>query len=220
MTTPKFNLYRSEWEVAFPASIAHGARGMLFVDGENFASRYQSKFKALKKEGEVFLGDSGEGFPFVKHKHQLVSAPRKKTRERHDIYVWSTHIANHIRSKINLIRTHYYTSAYGDENFLSEIEDDLIRLQVEEAKVFKRDKKKGSKQVDISLTVDMLYHAQQGNYDVAILMAGDEDYVPLVEAVKREGRIVLLRFITDGLSDKLRKSVDHFYDVGNLLFKS
>ena len=38
-----------------------------------------------------------------------------------------------------------------------------------------------AKGVDIALTTDMLSNAFLGNYDVAVLVAGDGDYVPLVE---------------------------------------
>jgi len=34
-------------------------------------------------------------------------------------------------------------------------------------------------------------------------LAGDEDYVPLVEAVQREGLLVYVWFVPDGLSPKL-----------------
>ena len=46
----------------------------------------------------------------------------------------------------------------------------------------------------------MLTHAFRKNYDMAILVAGDEDYIPLVKAVMSEGRKVVLWFVEDGLS--------------------
>lgn len=49
--------------------------------------------------------------------------------------------------------------------------------------MFKKSKTRGSKQVDISLSVDMLMHANRKNYVVAVLVAGDEDYAPLVDTV-------------------------------------
>src|SRR5215467_12367049 len=68
---------------------------------------------------------------------------------------------------------------------------------IESPHVFKRTKSRGSKRVDISLSTAMLLNACRKNYDVVILIAGDEDYLPLVEAVKAEGRIVLLWFFED-----------------------
>jgi uncharacterized protein (TIGR00288 family) len=73
--------------------------------------------------------------------------------------------------------------------------------------------------VDITLATEMLGHAHRKNYDIAVLVAGDEDYVPLAEAVKREGRQVVLWFVKDGLSPALQGAADHFWDLGELLFR-
>jgi len=40
----------------------------------------------------------------------------------------------------------------------------------------------------------MLSNAIDNNYEVAVLVAGDADYVPLVEEVKRRGKMVILCF--------------------------
>jgi uncharacterized LabA/DUF88 family protein len=78
-------------------------------------------------------------------------------------------------------------------------------------KVRKEDKAKG---VDIALTKDMLSHAYQSHYEVACLIAGDGDYVPLVEEVKRMGKIVVcLFFEKHGLSPDLRIACDEFFDL-------
>jgi uncharacterized LabA/DUF88 family protein len=65
----------------------------------------------------------------------------------------------------------------------------------------------------------MLTHAHRGNYDLAVLVAGDEDYVPLVQAVMAEGKRVAVWFLQDGLSDALRLEADHFYDLANVLLE-
>jgi uncharacterized LabA/DUF88 family protein len=65
----------------------------------------------------------------------------------------------------------------------------------------------------------MLTHAHRRNYDIAVLVAGDEDYVPLVEAVKNEGCQVAVWALASGLSPALRHASDHFWDIGTLLFR-
>ena len=65
----------------------------------------------------------------------------------------------------------------------------------------------------------MLSHAFRKNYDIAVLVAGDEDYVPLVKAVMSEGRRVVIWFLSDGLSPKLVDAADHFFDLDVVLFK-
>lgn len=51
------------------------------------------------------------------------------------------------------------------------------------------------KGVDTSLAVDMLELCMNDAYDDAFLLAADEDFVPLVEAVKRTGRHVIHTFV-------------------------
>lgn len=51
-----------------------------------------------------------------------------------------------------------------------------------------------------------------------MLVAGDGDYIPLVEAVKAEGRRVVLWFVSSGLSPALARSADHYWDMGEILF--
>lgn len=70
--------------------------------------------------------------------------------------------------------------------------------------------------MDITLTRDMLSHAFRDNFDVALRFAGDGDYVPLVEEVKRLGKPVHVCFFQDGLNGKLRLAADHFTDITEL----
>ena len=65
----------------------------------------------------------------------------------------------------------------------------------------------------MALTKEMLVNAFNGNFDVAILFAGDEDYVGVVNEVKRFGPILNGAFFNHGLSDNLRYAFDHFQRV-------
>jgi uncharacterized LabA/DUF88 family protein len=66
----------------------------------------------------------------------------------------------------------------------------------------------------------MLLHATRKHYDVAVLVTGDEDYIPLVEAVQREGARVGVWFVPDGLSPKLERAADFYDDLALCLFGS
>ena len=66
----------------------------------------------------------------------------------------------------------------------------------------------------------MLLHATRNNYDRAVLVAGDEDYVPLVEALKREGKMIFVWFLEDRLSPALKRNTDHYADLGEILFSA
>jgi uncharacterized LabA/DUF88 family protein len=87
------------------------------------------------------------------------------------------------------IRSYYYTSVKGDDTAAMSVKRALRELGFH-PEVFKKtreeDKAKG---VDIALAKDFLSHAFLDNYDVALLIAGDGDYVPLITEVKRLGNI-------------------------------
>jgi hypothetical protein len=125
---------------------------MLFVDGENLAMRY----------GDMLSEAS----------------PLSHVECERDVFVWSP-VLNRLRTGwFDVVRRHYYTSARGDEDRRQEIHEKLQALGFGAPRVFHRSKGKGSKRVDISLSVEMLSHAHRGNYDLAVLVAGDEDFAP------------------------------------------
>jgi uncharacterized LabA/DUF88 family protein len=63
----------------------------------------------------------------------------------------------------------------------------------------------------------MLLHAAREHYDIAVLVAVDEDYVPLVRAVKSEGARVHVWFLSHGLNPVLRDESDYFVDLDEYL---
>jgi hypothetical protein len=174
----------------FPDSTRETTRVMMFIDGENLAKRYAA-----------MRGDDRQ---------------REHIKYERDVYVWSNY-ANRDRFP-QVIRRHYYTSAPGDGPARAAIEEALRKVGIQAPRVFHRPKSGRSKRVDITLATEMLSHAHRKNYDTAVLVAGDADYVPLVDAVKREGQQVVLWFVQDGLSHDLRCAADHYWDLGELFF--
>ena len=179
-------------------------RWMLFVDGENLTLRAQE----FAKENSI---DLVEG-PFYMR----------------DVFVWMPQFKratdgayrNFPSSLVNphAIRAHYYTSAQGDDVKLREVNETLRKLGFE-PKVFKKFPKRKSKGIDISLSTDFLSHAFLNNYDFVALIAGDADYLPLIEEVKRLGKIVYLTFLSCGLSQDLRLAADWFGSLDELFLK-
>jgi uncharacterized LabA/DUF88 family protein len=83
------------------------------------------------------------------------------------------------------IRANYYTSLTGNDLKILSVKQALRALgfHPEVFKKVRREEK--AKGVDIALVKDFLSHAFLDNYDVAVLVAGDWDYVPLITEVKR-----------------------------------
>ncbi len=64
------------------------------------------------------------------------------------------------------------------------------------------------KQVDVYLATQVVALAYENAYDIAIIVSGDEDYVPAIEIVQQKGKIVMVVSSSALLSDMLRKKAD------------
>ena len=74
------------------------------------------------------------------------------------------------------------------------------------------------KGVDVLLTTDMITHSFKNNYDVAILVAGDNDFVSAIQAVKDNGKNVeVALFGKERTSLQLRKVSDTIIDMNKRL---
>ena len=172
---------------------------MLFVDGENFTIRGQ---ELAKQEGLSLDAD-----------------PRSYLK---DVFLWFPTFdalngiyANFSFSVAGLgMRAYYYTSVTGDDDKVVTVRRSLRALGFD-PQVFKKTSGK-SKGVDITLTKDMLSHAFRDHYQVAVLIAGDRDYVPLIEETKRCGKRVHVGFFDReglGLAEEVKLVADLFVDL-------
>lgn len=195
-------LSNNSWAVSdgapdgFPFMSGTCKKWMMFVDGENLTIRAQE----IAQQKEVNLNDQ-QVFPvYLK-----------------DVYFWP---AGSLPSHHNFVRRadteryaercYYYTSAPGDSPAIDQVVDALLEIGFHPV-VMHKPKGQRAKGVDISLTKDMLLQAFMGNYDVAILVAGDGDFVPLVDEVMRFGKKVVVAFWeNNGLNPKLRRAADEF----------
>jgi Uncharacterized conserved protein len=88
---------------------------------------------------------------------------------------------------------------------------------------FERSEAVDRKPSNLALATDVLTLAGEHQYEVAVIFAGDGDYVPVVEAVKRLGRHVVVGFFEgaeNGLSDELRIAADDFVDLAPALVRT
>jgi len=74
------------------------------------------------------------------------------------------------------------------------------------------------KGIDIMLATDMITHSFKNNYDVAVLVAGDSDYVGAIQAVKDNGKNVeVALFGKERTSMQLRKVADNIITLNSRL---
>jgi len=70
------------------------------------------------------------------------------------------------------------------------------------------------KRVDVLLSVDMVRHAAAGHIQHAIILAGDSDFIPAIEAVKESGATVTLWF---GDGNTVHKDLIKLADITHAL---
>jgi uncharacterized LabA/DUF88 family protein len=76
------------------------------------------------------------------------------------------------------------------------------------------------KGVDIQLATDMITHSFKNNYDVAILVAGDNDFVGALQAVKDNGKNVeVALFGKERTSMQLRNVADKVITIDGRLLR-
>jgi len=74
------------------------------------------------------------------------------------------------------------------------------------------------KGVDIQLATDMITHGFKNNYDTAILVAGDNDFVGAIQAVKDNGKnLEVALFGKEQTSIQLRKVADRVIVINSRL---
>jgi uncharacterized LabA/DUF88 family protein len=73
------------------------------------------------------------------------------------------------------------------------------------------------KRIDVLLGVDMVRLSSKKQIDLVILIAGDADLVPAVEACKEEGAIVRLYYHPSAISDELLNVVDERCEITDVL---
>jgi len=73
------------------------------------------------------------------------------------------------------------------------------------------------KGIDASLTTDLLWHAFQKNYNTAILLTGDDDFVPPIEVVKALGRRVEIWTFEDFIGREMKKVADKINYIDDII---
>lgn len=174
---------------------------MMFVDGENLTIQAQKVTASRGRKMVVNPPSYLEG-SFLWFRNGQAKVARFQTVPR---------LAE------SALRAYYYTSVVGADPDTQKVKERLRDMDFN-PEVFKKFKGEARpKGVDIALTKDMLSHAFRDNYEIAVLVAGDGDYLPVIEEVKRLGKLVYVWFFEDGLHPSVKLAADHFTDLTNPL---
>ena len=110
---------------------------------------------------------------------------------------------------IVVMRKYWFGSHHGSQETCNHLRTYLRKREFEPV-IFQKIKAGREKGVDIGVAKEMLINAFQHNYEFALLIAGDEDYVGLVQDVKRYGAFVIGAFFLNGRAPELELSCDKF----------
>jgi len=75
------------------------------------------------------------------------------------------------------------------------------------------------KGVDVKLAIDMITMAYLGHYDIALLVAGDDDYLDVVKAIKGAGKRVYGAYFSNNTSKRLIEEFDNRIIIKEECFK-
>ncbi len=129
----------------------------------------------------------------------------------------------HTVQNVGLARTIYYDGRPDDDSEIStklkEYWDKIELLQDTElgfgsTRGGTKRRPPRQKGVDTLIAVDMLVGAFTNLFSVAVLVAGDADFVPVINELKRRGVMVVVAAPLDGsLSDDLKRAADRYVEI-------
>ncbi len=130
------------------------------------------------------------------------------------IRMFNTYSTNPFQA--NLIRIYYYDAIvdkthpdYETQREYFESIDDQYAYTVRLGKLVKSSNKKfKQKGVDILMAIDAITKAYTNQYDTAMFMIGDRDFIPLIEAVKDAGKKTMCIYYPPNSSKDLIRTFD------------
>ncbi len=115
------------------------------------------------------------------------------------------------RKGCQLIRPYYYTADDrnpGRRKFFDRLE--VLGYDVRLIDIAQRGTKYIQKGVDILLATEMLFFGFNNNYDIAVLCSGDQDFLPMIQAVKDLGKLVYVVAFDHSCAEKMRRIPDNY----------
>ena len=73
---------------------------------------------------------------------------------------------------------------------------------------------------DVHLAVDLVSGAYENLYDIAIIVSGDEDFVPAIKKVKKLGKKVINAYFKSTSSTTLKKTCNNYIYMNGLIEKN
>lgn len=105
----------------------------------------------------------------------------------------------------------------GQREFFYKCNDfDFIELKTKPLQYSEKEINVFQKGVDVQIAVDLLAHAHNNSYDVAILCSGDVDLLESIKMVKNLGKKVIILSHSECMAKEIRKYADHVINLKHL----
>lgn len=132
-----------------------------------------------------------------------------------------------------LILTFYYNAPlnikinsktyWEQQKFFNELRN-IPDFKVMLCKLRKHKRKNGNyvfdvKGDDVHLAVDLVSGAYENLYDTAIIVSGDEDFVPAIKKIQKLGKKVINAYFRSSSSASLKKTCDDYIYMNDLIKK-
>ena len=152
----------------------------------------------------------GQGEPILPRPASLITFAAKAAA----VSDWIPRPALLAGGGIHVQRTTYYDGRPDDDG---EVDADILEYWeaielLEDTQLgfgmVRGEKPPRQKAVDTLLATDLLVGAFTSLFEIAILLAGDQDYVPVVIEAKRQGVMVVVMAEEASLGDELRRAAD------------
>ena len=72
------------------------------------------------------------------------------------------------------------------------------------------------KEVDVAMAVEMVVHALRDNYDVAIVVSGDRDFIPAIQEIQAAGKRVEVAAFDGSCSEEMVRQSDVYRALDGL----
>jgi uncharacterized protein (TIGR00288 family) len=110
----------------------------------------------------------------------------------------------------DLIRAYFYEGVKPNDESKRSFHNALKAqgFHVETRPLVMRDGIFREKGVDVMITTELLTHAFKDNFDVAVIVGGDQDYIVALKEVKREGKRIVLACFKNSFSSEIQDIAD------------
>ncbi|HIH87277.1 MAG TPA: NYN domain-containing protein [Methanosarcinales archaeon] len=121
----------------------------------------------------------------------------------------------------DLIRAYFYEGVIPDDDSKRSFHNALKAqgFHVETRPLVVRDGSFAEKGIDVMITTELLTHAFKDNFDIAVIVGGDQDYIVALKEVKREGKRIVLACFENSFSNEIQDIADESIFIDTIASK-